>query len=155
MDNDFISDYELYDNVFDFAFLNNFFSNETENNTTGNKIESDSLLASNASDSNTLDVLKHFDVNQHHNPKGEGARWVKRRRFKKGTEEYILWRREIKLKNRISARKSIEKKKVGARCNPLPQINKYINKNISHKIIILLLCCLKCIKRLIKLLKTN
>lgn len=37
-DNYSIGDYDLYDCVFEFAFLNKFFSNETENNTSENKI---------------------------------------------------------------------------------------------------------------------
>ncbi|KAK7363876.1 hypothetical protein VNO77_06036 [Canavalia gladiata] len=117
MDNDFIGDYELYDFVFDFAFLNKFFSNGAENNITENKIDHDSLLSSDVSVSDTLNVTKHIDVNLPHqlDPKSEAGRWIKRRKFKKGTEEYILWKREIKLKNRISARKSIEKKQAHIR----------------------------------------
>jgi len=112
---DYFCDYdEQYDCAFDFAFLSKFFSKGTENNKTeNNNIDHDSLFASNESASNTLDVVKHFE----HDSKGEAPRWIRRRRFKKGTEEYIIWRREITLKNRISARKSIEKKQVCA--NPL------------------------------------
>ncbi|KAK7262059.1 hypothetical protein RJT34_29619 [Clitoria ternatea] len=119
MEDDLVSDYELYDCIFDFAFLNKFFTNGTDNNTPENIIDLDSLLVCNASVSdNTLDVVKHFDVNQphQHNPKGEAAtKWIRRRRLKKGTEEYFLRKREIKLKNRISARKSIEKKQAHIR----------------------------------------
>ncbi|KAJ1400372.1 Basic-leucine zipper domain [Sesbania bispinosa] len=117
MDNDSIGEYELFDCVLDFAFLNNFFSNEIENNTTENNVtDHNSSLVSNASVSNTLDVMKHFDLNLEPHQKGETtARWIKRRRLKKGTEEYILRKREIKLQNRISARKSIEKKQAHIR----------------------------------------
>jgi len=112
---DSLSDYEQYDCAFDFAFLNKFFNKRTENNTTENNIVQDSVVASNESGSNTLNVVKDFE----HDPKGETPRWIRRRRFKKGTEEYITWRREIRLKNRISARKSIEKKQVCAKTHPI------------------------------------
>jgi len=121
---DSFSDYdEQYDYAFDFAFLSKFFNKGTENNKTENKIDNDSLFGSNESASNTLNVVKHLE----HDPKGEAPRWIRRRRFKKGTEEYIIWRREIRLKNRISARKSIEKKQVCA--NP-PILKKTKNKVI-------------------------
>jgi len=58
-DNYSIGDYDLYDCVFEFAFLNKFFSNETENNTSENKIYRSWFSAC-----NTLDVVKHFDDNQ-------------------------------------------------------------------------------------------
>ena len=43
---------------------------------------------------------------------GVVGRWVKRRRLKKDSEEYKQRQREIRLQNRLSARRSLENKEV-------------------------------------------
>ncbi|KAI9124190.1 hypothetical protein K1719_005490 [Acacia pycnantha] len=121
LNDQFIGDsLEYYDIDIDYGYLNQILNSETiQENNNNNQIdfkfdisnyfdikELDDLL--NNSSNNVEEQAVTVDNPQNNDNNGEG--WVKRRKYQRGTVERAVWKQEMKLRNRISARRSIEKK---------------------------------------------
>lgn len=116
MNDHFIDSLEYYDIDIDYSFLYEVLNSEKQENdyeydglnNFDTTTELDDLI--NVDGKSVIIDRNHQNNNNNNNSKREG--WVKRRKFKRGTVEHALWKQEMKLKNRISARRSIEKKEV-------------------------------------------